>query len=142
MKNKTITVDLEAWSPTVLSNTTGGIHPGKSMYMKMLKNRMYGGTNLCKEIVLDDSKGYFYAPYIPKIMKPKYKFSRAKWHTVDIHNGIWRLGREYNEIIEWCTEQFGKHPNKPDAWSRWWVGVGEIYFRDEKDVVFYKLKWA
>jgi hypothetical protein len=152
MKNKTI-VDLEAWdalTPTVLSNTTGGIHPsemmifsggrqtGKSLislyYYSALKQRSVSvmGSNLCKEIFL---------PMHP-VTKPKYQFSRAKWHTVDIGNGIWRLGREYNEIIEWCTEQFGKHPDKPDAWSRWWVGVGEIHFRDEKDFVFYKLKWS
>jgi len=143
MKNKTITVDLETWMPTVLGNTTGGIpagtmnvismgrQTGKSMYMKMLKNRIYD-RNLCKEIFL---------PMHP-VTKPKYQFSRAKWHTVDIGNGTWRLGREYNEIIEWCTEHFGKHPNKPDAWSRWWVGVGVINFRDEKDFVFYKLKWS
>lgn len=87
--------------------------------------------------------GSFFAPYIPKAMSnPKYQFSRAKWYTVDIGDGMWRLGREYNEIIEWCTEHFGKHPKKPDAWCRWWVGVGSIYFRDEKDFVFYQLKWS
>lgn len=142
MKNKTI-VDLEAWSQCVLGMTTGGIHPGemmvfsagrqtgKSLYMKVLKNRIYD-SNLCKEIFL---------PMHP-VTNPKYQFSRAKWHTVDIGGGGWRLGREYNEIIEWCTEHFGKHPNKPDAWSRWWVGVGAIYFRDERDLVLYKLKWS
>jgi hypothetical protein len=153
MKNKTITVDLETWTPNVLSNTTGGIHPGemmifssvrqtgKSMYMKMLKNRMYN-TNLCKEITFTGQQ--LLTEFTINWGKPvsKYKFSRAKWHTVEIGDGMWRLGLEYNEIIEWCTEQFGKHPNKPDAWSRWWVGVGEIHFRDEKDFVFYKLKWS
>ena len=143
MKNKTITVDLETWMPTVLGNTTGGIPVGamnvismgrqtgkSSLYMKMLKNRIYD-SNLCKEIFL---------PMHP-VTKPKYQFSRAKWYSAEIGVGGWRLGREYNEIIEWCTEQFGKHPDKPDAWSRWWVGIGEIHFRDEKDFVFYKLKW-
>ena len=131
MTNKTITVDLRTWSSCVLGNTTGGIHPSESMYIKVLKNRIYD-SNLCKEIFL---------PMHP-VTKPKYQFSRAKWHTVDIGDGIWRLGREYNEIIKWCTEHFGKHPNRPDAWSRWWVGVGSIYFRDEKDFVFYQLKWS
>jgi hypothetical protein len=143
MKNKTITVDLETWMPTVLGNTAGGIpagtinvisvgrQTGKSLYTKILKNRIYD-SNLCKEIFL---------PMHP-VTKPKYQFSRAKWHTVDISNSIYPLGREYNEIIKWCTEHFGKHPNKPDAWSRWWCGVGAIYFRDEKDFVFYKLRWA
>lgn len=102
-------------------------------------------NNLCKEIVLD--LDVFYAPYTPlkTIKMPsnlKYRFSRAKWHTIDIGSGGWRLSREYNEIIEWCTKQFGPHPKKPDAWSRWWVGVGQIYFRDSKDYVLYQLRWG
>ena len=109
-----------------------GRQTGKShyySYMKGLQNRIYD-TNLCKEIVM------------PTKPEPKYKFSRAKWYTVDVGVGLWRLGREYNEVIEWCTEQFGAHPVKHDAWSRWYVGVGQIYFRDEKDYVLYQLKWA
>ena len=144
MKNKTITVDLETWMPTVLGNTTGGIHPGqmllytagrqtgKSLYMDMLKNRIYD-TNLCKEIFL---------PMLP-VTKPKYQFSRAKWYTAEMPgHATWRFSDEYNSIIEWCSEQFGPHPTKQDAWSRWWVGLGVINFRDEKDFVFYKLKWS
>jgi hypothetical protein len=116
--------------------------------MGMNKTQLYQ-ENLCKEIMMTAQEqlctlGVYYAPYIyiPKIMKPKYQFSRAKWHTVDIGDGIWRLGREYNEIIEWCTKHFGKHPNRPDAWSRWWVGVGSIYFSEEKYFVFYQLNWS
>jgi len=147
MKNKTIIVDLEAWdalTPTVLSNTTGGIYPGemfvmqasrrtgKSLYMKMLKNRIYD-SNLCKEIFL---------PMHPAT-KPKYQFSRAKWYSAEMPgHATWRFSDEYNSIIEWCTEQFGPHPTEQDAWSRWWVGLGVINFRDEKDFVFYKLKWS
>jgi hypothetical protein len=138
MTKQTITVDLGARSQSVLGMTAGGIHHGEiTIYHsgrqtgKSMLNQWFD-TNLCKEIFL---------PMHP-VTKPKYQFSRAKWHTVDIGGGGWRLGREYNEIIEWCTEHFGKHPNKPDAWSRWWVGVGSIYFRDEKDFVFYKLKWS
>ena len=103
---------------------SGGHQAGKSMYYT------YANNNLCKEIML------------PTKAKSKYKFSRAKWHTVDIGMGGWRLSREYNEIIEWCTEQFGEHPREHDAWSRWWVGVGTMYFRDEKDYVLFQLKWA
>jgi len=153
MKNKTITVDLEAWdalTPTALSNTTGGIHPeqmmifsggrqtGKSMissyYYSISKQRSISvmGSNLCKEIFL---------PMYPAT-KPKYKFSRAHWYSAELPgHATWRLSDEYNSIFDWCTEQFGPHPTKQDAWSRWWVGLGVINFRDEKDFVFYKLKW-
>jgi hypothetical protein len=111
---------------------SAGRRTGKSYYYdKVLKNRIYG-TNLCNEIML---------PLEP-VQKPKYQFSRAKWHTVDIGGGGWRLSREYNEIIDWCNDTFGPHPKRSDAWSRWWVGIGQIYFRDEQDLVLYKLKWA
>lgn len=151
-KHKTVVFDIETinamvnadqkWHMEILKNLSGGIHAGtinvfsagrqtgKSYYnMKVLKNRIYD-TNLCKEIML------------PMHLEPKYKFSRAKWYTADIGMGGWRLGREYNDIIAWCTDTFGAHPKKQDAWSRWWVGIGQIYFRDEQDLVLYKLKWT
>ena len=87
MKNKTITIDLESYAqPCVLGSFTSGIRPGemmvysagrqtgKSMYMQMLKNRIYD-TNLCKEIML---------PISFDKSKPKYQFSRAKWHIADL----------------------------------------------------------
>lgn len=160
-KTETVVFDLETmnaitsierkWQMDILKNLSGGIPAGtmnvfsagrqtgkSSMTLKVLKNRYYGATdrtfwlpsNLCKEIML------------PMEPKSKYKFSRAKWHTVNIGMGSWKLGREYNDIIAWCNETFGAHPNKPDAWSRWWVGIGQIYFRDEQDLVMYKLKWS
>ena len=79
---------------------------------------------------------------MPTKPEPKYKFSRAKWHTVDIGVAAWELGRDYNEIIAWCNDTFGPHPTVPDAWSRWWVGVGQIYFGEERDFVLYQLRWA
>ena len=152
MTKQTVVFDLETmnaitgierkWQMDILKNLSGGIpagtmnvflagrQTGKSMLMKVLKNRIYD-TNLCKEIML------------PMHPEPKYKFSRANWHAVQLNgDGIWRLGQEYNEIIAWCNDTFGAHPKRPDAWSRWWVGIGEIYFRDEQDLVMYKLKWT
>lgn len=88
-------------------------------------------NNLCKEIML------------PEKPESKYKFSRAKWYTAELNgNATWRFSDEYNQIIAWCTENFGAHPSKPDAWSRWHVGLGYINFRDEKDYLLYQLKWA
>ena len=96
-------------------------------------------TNLCQEIIMTDTELCSLGYNMPK---PKYQFSRVKWYTVDIGRGVWKLSQEYNKIIEWCTEQFGPHPNRHDAWSRWWVGVGTMYFRDEKDYVMFLLRWG
>jgi hypothetical protein len=134
---KTITIDLETWTPSVLSNMTGGIHAGqmmvitsgrrtgKSIYMEMLKKRIYD-TNLCNEI------------FLPMFStKPKYKFSRAKWYEAvfDIN--------KYTDVVQWCTEQFGPHPRNPDAWSRWNHKYEDrIYFRDSKDYEWFILRWS
>ena len=68
---------------------------------------------------------------------PKYKFSRAKWHMAKFN---WD---NFEEVYKWCTQQFGPHPNKPDAWSRWKVNYGaEIQLRDEKDYIMFVLRWS
>jgi hypothetical protein len=141
VKNKTITVDLEAWSPTLLCNTTGGIHTGqmliyaagrqtgKSMCMEMLKNRIYD-TNLCKEILL------------PMYQKSKYQFSRAKWYVVDFWDMSALPDTTLKPKVDWCKEHFGPHPVNPDAWSRWYIFHDKIKFRDEADAALFLLRWA
>ena len=105
-------------------------------------------TNLCKEIVYPAS---FYEPFvslnavknIKMPPKSKYQFSRAKWYTASLNgNATWRFSDEYNDIIAWCTEMFGAHPAKHDAWSRWHVGLGCVNFRDEKDYQWFVLRWG
>lgn len=161
-KHKTVVFDLETinsisnfakkYQMNILDKITGGIsadtmnvifsgrQTGKStMALKVLKNRYYGATdrtfwadtNLCKEIMF------------PEKPQSKYKFSRAKWHTASLNgNATWRFSDEYNQIIAWCNDTFGPHPKKQDAWSRWYVGIGYINFRDEQDLILYKLKWS
>jgi hypothetical protein len=82
-------------------------------------------NNLCKEILL------------PMRPEPKYKFSRANWYVADfdwVHHG---------EVLAWCKQQFGPHPNNPDAWSRWYNKYSEkIHFRDSKDYEWFVLRWS
>lgn len=101
-----------------------------------------GTTNLCKEIMLTRFEDISLMT-IEWPTKPKYQFSRTKWYTAPLNgNGTWRFSDEYNEIIEWCTEMFGVHPTKHDAWSRWYVGLGFINFRDAKDYEWFVLRWS
>ena len=121
---------IAGYKPGEMVLFSAGRQTGKSMLMQVLKNRYYD-TNLCKEIML------------PMHPEPKYKFSRAKWYTVQLNgNATWRLSDEYNQIIDWCTEHFGEHPKKPDAWTRWYVGLGYINFRDAKDYEWFMLRWS
>lgn len=91
----------------------------------MLAAPFIGGTNLCKEIIL---------PMFAQ--ETKYKFSR-EWYVADydwVHHA---------EVLEWCTKQFGPHPQRPDAWSRWQNKYTErIHFRDEKDYHWFILRWG
>lgn len=74
------------------------------------------------------------ASYTPE---PKYKFSRAKWYKAEFNS------YDYDSVRAWCTEQFGPHDKKPDAWSRWDHRYeGKIYFRDEKDYLMFVLRWG
>lgn len=93
-------------------------------------------ANLCKEIM-------FNIPGYPKTsasinrLMPKYKFSRAKWYVAEFHP------KDYFEVDAWCSQQFGPHPARPDAWSRW-IHKYEtsIHFRDEKDYNWFVLRWG
>jgi hypothetical protein len=143
----------------IIRNTTEGIHPyvnggfkrgemavissgrqtGKST-MTMLKSRIYN-ANLCKEIVLSDQQlciiGYPLTSIALKKLMPKYKFSRANWYVAEfdwVHQ---------HEVLVWCSQQFGPHPTRPDAWSRWYNKYSEkIHFRDEKDYQWFLLRWG
>lgn len=75
-------------------------------------------------------------PNIDKFHK-KYKFSRAKWYIAEFDE------KDYSEVDKWCTAQFGPHPKRPDAWSRWIHKYeSSIHFRDEKDYVLFVLRWG
>lgn len=94
---------------------------GQRIVMKILKNRLYDG----QEIVL------------PPMTKPKYQFSRAKWYLAEFDENY------YHEVRAWCSQQFGPHPTRPDAWSRWQHRyVNKIQFAYEKDYVLFTLRWS
>ena len=66
----------------------------------------------------------------------KYKFSR-KWYQAHFDS------QYYFEVDAWCSQQFGPHPARPDAWSRWWHKFEDsILFRDEKDYTLFLLRWG
>lgn len=87
-----------------------------------------------------------YEPFVPgfpktsaslKKLMPKYNFSRAKWYVAEFDE------KHYWEVEQWCSEQFGPHPKRPDAWSRWMHKYEDkIHFRDEKDYHWFVLRWG
>lgn len=142
-----------------MKNTTAGVYPLQP-YQQALLDRVsqgfkhgemmiFSGGRQTGKSMLNDAFGPMNIPGYPKTtialkkLMPKYQFSRAKWYSAEMPGrATWRFSDEYNNIIAWCTEQFGAHPERHDAWSRWWVGLRVINFRDEKDLVWYQLRWA
>lgn len=93
--------------------------------------------NLCKEIVgvqpMPKWEGFELRPK----QQSKYKFSRAYWYIAEFDD------RQYFEVEKWCAEQFGPHPQNPDAWSRWYHKYQDrIHFRDKEDYIMFKLRWG
>ena len=92
----------------------------------MLVAPLIGGSNLCKEIIL---------PMFPQT-KSKYRFSRD-WYVAEFDIA------DYTDVVHWCREQFGPHPRNPDAWARWEHRYeNKIHFRDEKDYIWFVLRWS
>ena len=81
---------------------------------------------------------------IQRLPVNKYRFSRAHWYRAQLPSldPVWHLSNDYNAIIGWCTQHFGPHPGRPDAWSRWWVGTDHINFRESVDYNWYVLRWG
>ena len=114
----------------------GGFKPGE---MVLYSARRQTGKsiyydNLCREIFLP---GYPKTSASLNRIMPKYKFSRANWYVAEfdwVHTG---------EVLEWCSKQFGPHPRRPDAWSRWQNKYSEkIHFAYEKDYQWFLLRWG
>ena len=139
----------------IIRNTTEGIHPfQKALYDKISQGGFKPGempiisagrqtgksmlnqwftNNLCKEIMLP---GYPKTSIALKKLMPTYKFSRTNWYVAEFY---WV---HQAEVLAWCSQQFGPHPARPDAWSRWYNKYSEkIHFRDEKDYEWFVLKW-
>lgn len=121
---------LLSYQQALLDKVSGGFKAGEMMIIsagrrtsKSYLNQLYN-TNLCKEILL------------PMNPEPKYKFSRAKWYEFEVPYPI------NSAIFDWCEEQFGPEPTKPDAWSRWSYAWRIIKFRDEKDYAWFMLRWG
>lgn len=50
------------------------------------------------------------------------------------------------EMVHWCREQFGvtrglRGRSLPLHEMRWYCRVTRFYFKDEKDAVFFSLRW-
>ena len=104
----------------------------RQLYPKMLADQITG-----VQPMTNYTGTVFKMKYKVLQSQSKYKFSRAKWYEADHRN------EDYEEVVAWCTEQFGPRPRRPDAWTRWVdIHIDRIRFRDEKDYNWFVLRWG
>jgi hypothetical protein len=67
-----------------------------------------------------------------------YYYERDRWHILD------HAADHSGEIYQWCFEQFGDQAwvstTKPEG--RWAWGIFKVRFRDENDLIWFKLRWG
>ena len=78
--------------------------------------------------------------------KSKYQIRHVKWYEYEMWEPFPET-RPVNHdriqaILEWCTEQFGPCNAVTDVLARWSQSYSILRFRDEKDYIFFMLKWA
>ena len=105
--------------------------------MKINRTQLYN-DNLCKEITLTAQKLLNeYTIMWDNEPKSKYSFSRNNWYEAD------HRYEDYDEVVAWCTEQFGPRPRRSDPWTRWVdIHIDRIRFRDAKDYEWFMLRWS
>jgi hypothetical protein len=105
---------------------------------KIVLNHAYGPiSHLMPGVQPMNIPGYPKTTIALKKLMPKYKFSRAKWYQAEFKP------EDYHAVDAWCSQQFGPHPSRPDAWSRWWHKFEySILFRDREDYIMFKLRWG
>lgn len=117
-----------------IESFTGGFKPGEMVVISNGRQtgKSYYYQTILKKRDLDNlTKMFLIQP------QSKYKFSRANWYVANFNH------KHYFEVEEWCEKHFGKHPSRPDAWSRWVHKYeDQIHFRDEKDYVLFTLRWS
>lgn len=61
------------------------------------------------------------------------------WYRADF-----TLPKNYREIIEWCHTTFGQPGFLQDSTARWAddIWYGEVYFRDNEDLMMFVLRWS
>jgi len=76
----------------------------------------------------------------------EHQHSGVKYFTVQPYCQIWNYDRTvvlWKDIETWCHRTYGP---KGNAWyggaERWYVNNSRIWFRDEKDLTMFVMRWS
>lgn len=71
----------------------------------------------------------------------------ARFHTIKplfTADGATWFSKEWKELEDWCMQAFGPTP-EDGIWTpgaRWYINNSKFYFRDEKDMEWFLLRWS
>ena len=66
------------------------------------------------------------------------------YHTVEPRNIEWQDSRRmWDDIFLWCSQMFGEvgSPWQTEPNRRWYANNSKFWFRDEKDLAWFMLRW-
>lgn len=75
----------------------------------------------------------------PRTCELRVRADLDQKYTVYVSGGDW--WEDKDEMTAWCSKRFG-HRNKGYNNPRWSPGPFEFRFKNEKDAVFFMLKWG
>lgn len=61
-----------------------------------------------------------------------------RYHTVSL------MGYDWNAVEAWALEQFGRYTTvwNLEKGARWYLNSGRFWFRDDKDLSIFLLRWS
>lgn len=69
----------------------------------------------------------------------------SRYYTVEMDLGLagFLHSRRWQEVEDWCWTTFGPRPMNawPEAGDRWFANNRKFWFREEKDLTLFLLKW-
>jgi hypothetical protein len=68
-----------------------------------------------------------------------------RYHTMEPRNLEWQDSRKiWDDMMLWCNHAFGELslPWQTEPNGRWYANNAKFWFRDEKDLAWFMLRWA
>jgi hypothetical protein len=76
----------------------------------------------------------------------RYHTARPMWDPDKMPTGYFNSG--WNDMLEWCVETFGPtasiwgEQGAPPVNHRWYANNSKFWFRDERDLALFILRWS
>lgn len=123
---------LHEWQKTMLNNITGGIPVGTM-------DVLYGGRQTGKSYYYNKRSGSLCQEILGlQIETVESRIHGSKIIGLKLHGNV-----PWQEIETWCDKTYGPRSSLWDLEiGRWYVNDGAFWFRNERDITLFTLKWS